>query len=292
MRVKLEYIKLKMGDTEKPRDKFKAVWLSHSSISDFLKCPRLYFLRNIYKDPRTGHKMTVMTPPLALGQIVHEIVEGLSILPSNERLEISPIKKFEIAWNKVKGEKGGFKTIEQEKEYKDRGITMLENLIRSPGPILKKAIKIKSESGLPNYWFSESENIILCGKIDWIEYLEDSDSIHIIDFKTGRREEDESSLQLPIYLLLANNTQGRKVEKASYWYLDKVDGLKEVSLPSASESQERVEKIALRIKLARQVNRFVCKDGGCRNCLPLERVLKGEGKKVALSEYNQDIYIL
>lgn len=292
MRVKLEYIKLNMGDTEKPRDKFKAVWLSHSSISDFLKCPRLYFLRNIYKDPRTGHKMTVMTPPLALGQIVHEIVEGLSILPSNERLEISPIKKFEIAWNKVKGEKGGFKTIEQEKEYKDRGITMLENLIDNPGPILKKAIKIKSESGLPNYWFSESENIILCGKIDWIEYLENSDSIHIIDFKTGKREEDESSLQLPIYLLLANNTQGRKVEKASYWYLDKEDGLKEVVLPSASESQEKVEKIALRIKLARQVNRFICKDSGCRNCLPLERVLKGEGKKVAISEYNQDIYIL
>jgi len=34
---------------EKEKDKFAAIWISHSSISDFLKCPRSYFLKNIYK---------------------------------------------------------------------------------------------------------------------------------------------------------------------------------------------------------------------------------------------------
>jgi ATP-dependent helicase/DNAse subunit B len=279
-----------MDETKK--DKFKAVWLSHSSISDFLKCPRLYYLRNVYKDPKTGHKITVMTPPLALGQIVHEVVESLSELSVSDRFSISPIKKFEILWRKVSGEKGGFKNISEEKEFKERGISMLQNIIDNPGPVMKKAIKIKTGNGLPYYWFNESENIILCGKIDWIEYLEETDSIHIIDFKTGKNDEDETSLQLPIYLLLANNLQKRKVERASYWYLDRDKKPKEKTLPDLDESYEKVEKIAQRIKLARQIEHMKCPTSGCRHCFPLERVLKGEGKRVTVSNYNQDIYIL
>jgi len=277
---------------ENKKDKFKAVWLSHSSIADYLKCPRLYYLRNVYKDPRTGHKMNVVTPALSLGSIVHEVVEGLSVLPVDERFEISPLKKFAVLWQKVEGEKGGFRNHQEELEYKERGINMLKNIENDPGPILNKAVKIRIDGGLPYYWFSERDNIILCGKIDWIEYLPETDSIHIIDFKTGKHEEDESSLQLPIYLLLASNTQKRKVEKMSYWYLDKEDGIGEVKLPGVQEAEERVGKVAQRIKLARQVQHFTCKDGGCRYCVPFERILKGEGKKVAVSEYNQDIYIL
>lgn len=236
--------------------------------------------------------MNIITPPLALGQIVHEVVEGLSTLPVEERLSTPLTDKFNKAWTKIAGERGGFRNESQEKDYKDRGLNMLENLEKDPGPILNKAIKIKSQMGLPNYWFSDEENIILCGKIDWIEYLEKSDSIHIIDFKTSRREESDSSLQLPIYLLLATNTQKRKVEKASYWYLDIEAGLKEVELPSIQKATEKIAKIASRIKLARQINHFVCKDRGCKYCYPMERILKGEGKRVYVDDINRDIYVL
>src|SRR3990172_1004423 len=274
------------------KDKFKALWLSHSSIGDYLKCPRLYFLRNVYKDPISGHKFTVMTPPLALGQAVHEVVESLSVLPTEERIKNSLQKKFENAWKKVEGEKGGFKNHDQELEYKDRGLKMLKNLEDNPGPILMKALKLKSEDGLPYYWFSDKENIILCGKIDWIEYLEANNSIHIVDFKTGRYIEDDTSLQLPIYLLLAKNLQKREISKASYWYLEKTDGLAEVKLPDIQDSFEKVGKIASRIKLARQLNHFVCESKGCRFCIPFERILKSGGKMVGVSEYGQDIFIL
>ena len=277
---------------EKTKDKFKAVWLSHSSIADFLKCPRLYYLRNVYKDLRTNHKMTVMTPPLALRQAVHEVVEGLSVLKINDRFTVSPLTKFEVSWKKIAGEKGGFRDNVQEAEFKERGIKMRKNLIDNPGPLLRKAVKIKTEDGLPYYWFSEEEKIILCGKIDWLEYVEDGNSIHIIDFKTGKHEEDDSSLQLPIYLLLATNTQKRKIAKASYWYLDNGAGLIEKTLPDINESKEKVGKIAQRIKLARQLNHFKCPTNGCKYCMPFERVLKGEGKWVGTSDYGQDIYIL
>ena len=273
------------------KDKYKATWVSHSSISDFLACPRAYYLRNVYKDPKTGNKITVTSPSLSLGMIVHEVVEELSVLPVDERLKIPLTDKFNVAWKKVSGIVGGFKDLTQENEFKERGIQMLKRVENHPGPILKKAVKIQSDF-IPNYYLSDEENIILCGKIDWLEYLEETDSVHIIDFKTGKNEEDDESLQLPIYLLLATNTQSRKVEKASYWYLDKNDDLTPKDLPNIVDSKEKVLTVARRIKLARQLNHFICPTNGCMKCRPLERILRSEGQKVGVSDTRQDIYVL
>lgn len=273
-------------------DKYSATWVSHSSISDFLKCPRSYFLRNVYKNPITGHKMAVMTPPLALGQAVHEVIESLAILPVEERLKISLVKRLDPVWLKVTGKKGGFKNYSIETEYRDRAIQMLINLQEDPGPLLKKAIKIKSDMGLPHYWLSETEGIILCGKIDWLSYDEISDSVHIIDFKTGRNEEKEDSLQLPIYLLLATNTQTKNVTGAAYWYLDRDDGIVEKKLPDIKISYKKVFSIAKEIKTARKKNEFICPHGGCNACRPYEKVLRGEVEIVGVSDTRQDIYIL
>lgn len=274
------------------KDKYQAVWLSHSSISDFLKCPRLYFLKNVYKDPKTGHKIATMKPPLALGQTVHEVIEEISKKPVDKRLDIPLEKIFDKSWLKVTGKKGGFKNEKQENEYRIRGIKMLENIKKNPGPILSKAVKLKSTDNLPYYWLSEKENMILCGKIDWIEYLEKSNSIHIIDFKTGKNEESEESLQLPIYLLLASNLQKRRIQKASYWYLNSSTKPVSQKLPDIKKAYEQIFTVGKRIKLARQINYFKCPKGGCYACRDYERLLANEGEKVGVSEYNQDIYFL
>lgn len=275
------------------KDKYTAVWVSHSSISDFLRCPRAYFLRNVYKDPKTGHKITVISPPLALGAAVHEVIESLATLPVEERFKISLVKKLDPVWLKYSGKKGGFANYTEEVGYRERAMKMLINLQEDPGPILEKAIKIKTESfGLPYYYLSEKDNIILCGKIDWLKYEEENDSVHIIDFKTGKREESEDSLQLPIYLLLASNTQTKKVSGASYWYLDRDDGLTEKKLPDIKESFKKVLSIAKEIKGAREKSEFICPKGGCSACRPLERVLSGEAEFVGTSETRQDVYRL
>ena len=236
--------------------------------------------------------MTIMSPPLALGQAVHEVIESLAILPVEERLKISLVKKLDPIWLKVTGKKGGFKTHSEEMIYRQRANQMLINLQEDPGAIARPAIKIKSSINLPNYFLSEEDNIILCGKIDWLEYKKDSDSVHIIDFKTGKNEEPEDSLQLPIYLLLATNTQSKKVSGVSYWYLDRDDGIVEKKLPDVKESFEEVYKVAKRIQLARKINHFKCPKGGCFACRPYERILKGEGEKVGVSDTRQDMYIL
>lgn len=272
-------------------DKFKAVWVSHSSISDFLFCPRAYYLRNVYKDPKTGNKITVTSPSLSLGSAVHEVIEGLSVLPVEERLKTPLSDKLDIVWNKYTGKLGGFRTVGEENEFKERGRVMLKRVEGNPEHILNKAVKLPSDF-IPNYYLSEEEDIILCGKIDWLEYLEDTDSVHVIDFKTGKNIEPDDSLQLPIYLLLATNLQSRPVTKASYWYLEQSDKLTPKELPNIVDSKEKVLTAARRIKLARQLNHFICPIGGCMKCRPLERVLKSEGEKVGVSDTKQDIYIL
>jgi ATP-dependent helicase/DNAse subunit B len=169
-------------------DKFAATWVSHSTISDFLTCPRSYYLKNVYKDPQTGRKIQLMSPPLALGAAVHEVIESLSQLPTEKRFAQSLSSKFDVAWKKYTGKKGGFGSAAIEQEYKTLGEEMIKMVQDHPGPVGRKAIKIQSD--LPQYWISEEDNIILCGKIDWLEYLPDSDSVHIIDFKTSKSAEN------------------------------------------------------------------------------------------------------
>jgi len=277
------------------QDKYTAVWVSHSSIGDFLKCPRLYFLHNVYKN-EAGRKINLTSPALSLGIAVHETLEGLSKFKTAERF-LKPLEKtFEEEWEKVSGKQGGFKTEIEEMEAKERGKNMVLRVAKNPGPLARKTVKLPpAHNGMPpNFFLSEEENIILNGKIDWLEYIDKDDSVRVIDFKTGRNEETKGSLQLPIYLLLLNNLQKRKVSGAAYWYLDKSDEPVEVELPNAAEAHENVLTIAKKVKQAREKKEFNCPRGpkGCFACQPFEKILKGEAEYIGVGGYGQDMYIL
>jgi len=272
------------------QDKYSAVWVSNSSMGDFINCPRLYYLRNVYKDPATGHKVNIINPSLALGQSVHEVLEALSLLPSEERFKESLLIAYERSWEKVSGKMGGFNNDEQEEHTKGRGRKMLERVMENPGPLANKAIKIKKE--LPNYYLSEEENIILCGKIDWLEYLPEDDTVHIIDFKTGKHDESAASLQLPIYTLLVANCQKRRASRGSYWYLDRDNLPISVKLPTLEESYQMVLNTARKVKEARLKGEYTCPKEGCFACRPFEAIMNREAEFVGVGGYKQDLYIL
>jgi ATP-dependent helicase/DNAse subunit B len=277
-------------------DKYSAVWVSHSSMGDFLKCPRAYFLKNVYKNPKTGKKINLVSPVLSLGQAVHAVVEGLANFKVEERFVHPLLDTFEKEWQKVSGKKGGFGSAQEEAEMKERGRKMIERVSEHPGPLLNKTVKLKESANNmpPNFFLSEEENIILCGKIDWLEYVPEDDSVRVIDFKTGKHDEKEDSLQLPIYLLLLNALQKRKVSGAAYWYLDRDDEAGEVSLPDATEAYEKVISVARKVKEAREKKEFLCPRGekGCFSCQPFEKIISGGTEYLGLGEYGQEVYMI
>ena len=220
-------------------DKYKAIWLSHSSISNYEKCPRLYYLANIYKDKKTNNKIAVVTPHMSLGSAVHMVLEPLMEIKSEERKNVNLISKYEEVWKKFTGEKGGFATLldgnitEEEKSFYEKGKTMLSNVqnnfnnknstISNSNEFIlnKKSIRqtlyYKGDM-IPNIVISQKENIILCGSIDWIVY--DVTEITVLDFKTGKNEESDESRQLPIYKILFEGLQNKwKVTRYAYYYL-------------------------------------------------------------------------
>jgi ATP-dependent helicase/DNAse subunit B len=231
---------------------------------------------------------------MSLGIAVHEVLEGLGDIPAHERMNQDLRALFEEAWLKVEGKKGGFKTKEEEEEFKSRGKDMINTVIKDPKMLVNKRIKLPREMMNPNFYLSEEDNIILNGLVDWIEYL-DNDTLHIIDFKTGKKEESEGSLQLPIYLLLCNALQKRKVSKASYWYLES-DKIVEKELPDAKQAYQDVLVVARTIKEARTKGEFVCPQGdyGCMHCNPYEKIVAGDAsiQFVGKGTFKQDLYMV
>ena len=126
-------------------DKYTATYVSHSSISTFLACPRAYFLKNVYKDPKSKHKIKIMSPPLALGQAVHEVIESLSEIKTDLRFKVPLLEKFETVWRKLSGKNGDFWDKDTEFKYFSRGQQMLSRVSNNPGPIGELAIKINQD---------------------------------------------------------------------------------------------------------------------------------------------------
>lgn len=261
-----------------------------------MKCPRAYFLHNVYKDPKTGRKINIVNPSLSLGQAVHATLEALKNIPVETRMNHDLLADFEREWANVSGKIGGFKNAAEEAEMKARGRAMIERVVKNPGPIARKTVRLKEgQNGMPpNFYLSEDENIILCGLIDWLEYIEKDDSVRVLDFKTGKNNENEESLQLPIYLLLLNALQDRKVSGASYWYLDRDDEPVDMPLPDIDESKKKVLAIAARVKEAREKKAFDCPRGdkGCFACEPYEAILNGRAEYLGVGGYGQDIYFV
>jgi hypothetical protein len=238
--------------------------------------------------------------------------EGTGVGQSNGEL----LNKFENTWKKYSGLMGGFESAEEEKEYKERGIKMIQNVIENPGPIINKTVKFYSGDFIPNIYLSEADNIILCGLVDWVEYLESTDALRVIDFKTGLRDEKDDSMQLPIYKILVESLQKRKVDSGAYWYLDrdKFYKIKKILDEDVELVKEKLLEIGRQIKEKKSVkspreveSNFKCKYSdngeGCKYCREVEMIyqfdkalLSTQGqylvKYLGVGEYKQDLYFV
>ncbi len=263
-----------------------AIFLSHTSLGDFLKCPRSYYLRNIYRNPQTNYRIQVASPYISLGAVVHDVIEWF--LENQDKPSLLQLnEQFRNFWWKYHGKRGGFTSKEEEKIFGQRGLKMLENFSKN----WKKLEKIVEPAKFPKYHLTE--NVILTGNLDFVGKLPDG-SLHVIDFKTGTKDE-ESPLQLYIYAILAENYYGRKVAKLSFWYLDRDVEPKEVVLDPLDKTLDWLVEKAREVKSAWEVNNWVCKNGDelCRDCRDYQAILDGEGEFMFSDHaYKKDVYYL
>ena len=319
-------------------DKYKAIWMSHSSYENYIKCPRLYYLANIYKDPKTKNKISVTSPYIALGVAVHSVLEPLMEIKSEERRNVDLIAKYDEVFNFWRGDMGGWTDTMTEQDFYERGKKMIEqvkNKFESGDDFILSQKSIRPSlyykgDMIPNIILDERENIILCGSIDWIVYNESSTSsasessasnipeITVLDFKTGRNEESAESKQLLLYKILFESLQDKwKVSRYAYYYLDRDEIVyKNWSDSGLNELIKEIKREFIRVGIEirdkryecffskdnKYIERYVVRDnvegnfkcplgaGGCRNCLPYEKVLRREAKYVGLSLYGQDLY--
>ena len=265
-----------------------AVFISPSSISSFKSCPQAYYYSSVYKNPKTGLKVQLINPKLALGSTVHSILAQFLFRLGGLKTKDQLINIMNRFWADISGEKGGFLSQEEESKYKERALKMLEVFWANEHFRVVQPVK------MPDFPKVDlGEDLILTGKLDWIE-KEDDKNYHIVDFKTGEKEERNDSLQLPIYAVLASSYLKFSNIKTSYWYLDRDTDISRVDVPDLKEIVNQLKQIGLIIKNSRLTKSFRCSSGyeSCWACEDLIEIVKGNRKLVAV-DYNrkQEIYI-
>lgn len=261
-------------------------------------------MKNLYTTPVTGRKIQVADPYLTLGSVIHRVIEEVAVLPPEKRRE-TPLKaRFERIWDFFSGKRGGFSDgnriaqggsdppcacAMREEEFCKRGLKMIEKLQDSE--LLFKECYPPQEN-FPKVKLFRDQDIVLVGNFDWVELLPEN-KFHIIDFKTGKKEEGKNSLQLPIYLILGTYNLDKPIEKMSYWYLETEGEPTEVKLKPPQFYVSTIQQKALEIKKAIDENALQCvsQNGPCKLCEPYEKILAGEGEYVGLDrKMRREIY--
>jgi len=265
------------------------LWISHSALSAFSRCPHLYYLEYVYRNPKTGNRIQTVNPYFSLGLSVHETIEGLAETPKEERKKVSLKERFESIFENYRGKRGGFVSRKKEEDFFRRGVEMVKRVEKS-GFLAKPSATISSNFPTVNL---TGEEVKLVGSLDWIELLPEGGA-HIIDFKTGNNKESNGSLQLPIYTILAKENLPMEVKKVSYWYLQHDDSPVAQEIGDIEKHRETIKEKAETIKNAIKEDHFPCRyNGKCFACGDYKRLFAGEGEMVGTDkERNKDLFII
>lgn len=273
--------------TKKPVGYIKdAIFLSHTSLNDFLNCPKAYYLKNVYRNPESGYKIQAVSPYLALGAVVHDVIKWY-FEAEDKPTKVEVENKFRGFWWKFHGKRGGFTSSEEEAGFGKRGLLMLENFLTN----VTKVEKPLSPIEFPKYLLTE--NIVLHGNMDYAGELSDG-TLHVMDFKTGSKDE-VSPLQLYIYSILAENYYGKPVSKASFWYLDRDDAPKEIVMDPLQPQIDWLTEKGLMLKKALEENCWECIRGEdlCRDCRDYTAILEGKGELMFVDHaFKKEVYFL
>jgi len=194
--------------------------ISPAKINMFRKCRRLYYFE--YVDPEMAKikkQLKKKRPAMEVGNFVHDSLTLFFKEPLGRRKLATMAEILKKLWDGPRGEKYGFKSIEEERQYYQDALGMLkwfvenENLnpaifalpISPPGRSFDDYLKIPFDKDLE-----------LGGKIDRLDLAPDG-TLEVVDYKTGKP--DDNFLQLFTYVFLAEGLYGKEVSKVGNLYL-------------------------------------------------------------------------
>lgn len=240
-------------------EKLSLTEFSYSRIDTYEMCPSKYFFSYIKREPRQFGEAAV------LGNIVHAVLEDV--------VSNTDVLSFEEMKNKY----------EEHKEVLDPKSQISNNLISVGHEIIEEFYDL-NEGKLFDVFEKEMGfkfvigNYIIIGFIDRVDIV--GDSVHIFDYKTGKREvaakDVHSNLQLGIYALAASHLFPNKEITASLHYL-RTNRIKSHTY-SAEDLESIKENLIKRINTIMHDQNFLptknerfcsfcdhAKSGACRN---------------------------
>lgn len=229
---------------------------SPSRLGMFALCPKQYHF--YYLDPVYGQmKNELKRLPHniwsfhTLGKAVHNAITLFYHSPPEQRTlkhlkeHLRETWQSEVRWNKKPPlEKwGGFDSLEEERETYAQALSMLANFsqIAETGPELEYLPTKNFRQSIEDYQnliTPLSKDFDISGKFDLVARNKD-DSLHIIDFKTSKKE-DGDYFQLRFYKLLAEENFKKPVSQASFYFL-RTGNVKEFDLRKEKPEEIKAE---------------------------------------------------
>ena len=199
--------------------------LSHFRLSTFRRCRRLYKYRYVERLPVPPN------PHGTMGSHVHTALRDLMRLPPEQRAAARAADLLRAAWA---GNRAGFRGLAEEARWRSRALEQVRRFVALPdagGTPL--ALEQQVEVAL-------TDGVRLFGRIDRVDERAEGD-LHIIDYKTGRAQEEPDPEQLRIYAMILARTAGRPVGMTSYLYLE--DGSAWSASPAPADLAEAEEGV-------------------------------------------------
>lgn len=181
--------------------------LSPTAVASFRQCPQQYKFRYI---DRLGDEYGGARPYFTMGNHIHDTLRQLlTMVPPEERNCETALKLLRKNWLRYRI---GFKGREDERRWAEKALRQLSSFVTTHD------VRVRPYLVEASFEREITPGLVLHSRIDRVDLQEDQ-TLHIIDYKTGNTPEASDWTQLYLNALALSRKTPYSVSKASFIYL-------------------------------------------------------------------------